>query len=125
MKWERGDISFVFNGNHIYHKIGGGNNNHTPLVVMDNKLKVYQLLTNKESELEFDDEIDLLMSSDVIVAQLVTKEVQFNRSQSGWMFFREDKQEMVGNFKSDVYGVSGISLDTRKRREHLSEEVCT
>ncbi|XP_021965283.1 ankyrin repeat domain-containing protein 13C [Folsomia candida] len=121
MKWERGDISFVFNGNHVHHKIGGGNNNYSPLVVMDNKLKVFQLMTNKESEMEFDDEIDLLMSSDIIVAQLVTKEVQFARSQSGWIF-REDKWEMVGPFKSEVYGVSGISLDTRKRREHLSEE---
>jgi len=45
MKWERGDISFVFNGNHIHHKIG--NNNNSPLVVMDNKLKVYQLMSNK------------------------------------------------------------------------------
>lgn len=48
MKWERGDISFVFNGNHIHHKIvGGGNNNSSPLVVMDNKLKVYQLMSSK------------------------------------------------------------------------------
>ena len=47
MKWERGDISFVFNGNHVHHKIAGGNNNHAPLVVMDNKLKVYQLMTQQ------------------------------------------------------------------------------
>jgi hypothetical protein len=49
MKWERGDISFVFNGNHIHHKIEvqGNNNNYSPLVVMDNKQKVYQLMTNK------------------------------------------------------------------------------
>ena len=47
MKWERGDISFVFNGNHVHHKILGGNNNHAPLVVMDNKLKVYQLMTQQ------------------------------------------------------------------------------
>jgi hypothetical protein len=71
--------------------------------------------------MEFEDEVDLLMSSDIIVAQLATKEVQFTRSQSGW-FFREDKREMVGPFQSDIYSVHGISLDTRKRREHLSEE---
>ena len=47
MKWERGDISFVFNGHHIHHQIGAGNNNHSPLVVMDNKLKVFQLITQQ------------------------------------------------------------------------------
>lgn len=41
------------------------------------------------------------MSSDIIVAQLVTKEVQFARSQSGWIF-REDKWEMV----RDKYEIS-------------------
>lgn len=71
--------------------------------------------------MEFEDEVDLLMSSDIIVAQLVTKDVQFTRSQSGWIF-REDKRELVGPFNSDIYSVQGISLDTRKRREHLSEE---
>lgn len=55
------------------------------------------------------------------MAQLVTKDVEFNRSQSGWIF-REDKREMVGPFQADVYNVQGISLETKKRREHLSEE---
>lgn len=61
------------------------------------------------------------MSSDIIVAQLVTKDVEFTRSQSGWIF-REDKREMIGPFQADVYNVQGISLETKKRREHLSEE---
>jgi hypothetical protein len=121
MKWERGDISFVFNGHHIHHKIGAGNNNNSPLVVMDNKLKVYQLMTQQETEIEFEEEVDLLMSSDVIVAQMSTKDVQFIRSQSGWIF-REDKREMVGPFQADVYLVHGITLESQKRREHLSEE---
>jgi len=53
MKWERGDISFIFNGQHLHHPqigaSGSGNNNHSPLVVMDNKLKVYQLVTHQVS----------------------------------------------------------------------------
>ena len=90
------------------------------------------------------------MSSDIIVAQMSTKDVQFIRSQSGkqikfnhslklrgasrkschsyfhlWILgwiFREDKREMVGPFQADVYLVQGITLESQKRREHLSEE---
>jgi len=68
-----------------------------------------------------DEEVNLLMSTDIIVAQLVTKDVEFNRSQSGWIF-REDKRETVGQFHADVYAVQGINLETKKRREHLTEE---
>lgn len=78
-------------------------------------------LHTQTSDAQFEEEVDLLMSSDIIVAQLVTKDVEFTRSQSGWIF-REDKREMVGPFQADVYSVHGISLETKKRREHLSEE---
>lgn len=75
----------------------------------------------QETEIEFEEEVDLLMSSDIIVAELQTKHVQFNRSQSGWIF-REDRREMIGPFQADVYSVQGVALETRKRREHLSPE---
>jgi hypothetical protein len=122
MKWERGDISFVFNGQHIHHKIVTGNNNHSsPLVIMDNKLKVFQIMTHQDTELEFEDEVDLLMSNDIIMAQMSTKDVNFGRSQSGWIF-REDRREKIGAFSADVYSVQGICLISQKRREHLTEE---
>lgn len=35
------------------------------------------------------------------------------------MFFL---QERVGNFVADFYSVNGLVLESRKRREHLSEE---
>lgn len=31
-------------------------------------------------------------------------------------------QERVGNFLADFYSVNGLVLESRKRREHLSEE---
>lgn len=31
-------------------------------------------------------------------------------------------QERVGNFLADFYSVNGLMLESRKRREHLSEE---
>ena len=44
----------------------------------------------EESEVEFDDEVDLLMSGDIISAQISTKPISFARAQSGWIF-KEDR----------------------------------
>lgn len=44
----------------------------------------------KESEMETEEEVDILMSSDVYSATLSTKSITFSRSQIGWLF-REDK----------------------------------
>ena len=46
----------------------------------------------EESEVEFEDEVDLLMSSDIVSAQVSTKPISFTKVQSGW-FFKEDRQE--------------------------------
>lgn len=37
-------------------------------------------------------------------------------------FYRLFSQERVGNFLADFYSVNGLVLESRKRREHLSEE---
>ena len=44
----------------------------------------------KESEAEIEDEVDILMSSDIVAAQMSTKNISFSRAQSGWLF-KEDK----------------------------------
>lgn len=44
----------------------------------------------KESEMETEEEVDILMSSDVYSATLSTKSITFSRAQTGWLF-REDK----------------------------------
>lgn len=44
----------------------------------------------KDSEMETEEEVDILMSSDVYSATLSTKSITFSRSQIGWLF-REDK----------------------------------
>ncbi|XP_076667784.1 ankyrin repeat domain-containing protein 13C isoform X3 [Andrena cerasifolii] len=108
MRWERGDISFIFNGDQKPSK---------SLTVLDNKAKLYQ----RETELEIEDEVDILMSSDIMAAQMSTKGITFARAQTGWIF-REDKREMVGPFHADFYQINGMVLESRKRREHLSEE---
>jgi ankyrin repeat domain-containing protein 13 len=78
-------------------------------------------LNFQESEQEVEDEVDLLMSSDIIAVQMSTKSISFSRAQSGW-FFKEDRKELVGPFSSEFYNVNGMVLESRKRREHLTEE---
>jgi len=112
MKWERGDISFIFNG---------GAKPAQSLIVLDNKLRVFQKIRYEETEAEIEDEVDILMSSDIVAAQMSTKNITFSRAQSGWLF-KEDKSEMVGAFQSNFYTIHGLTLESRKRREHLSEE---
>ncbi|XP_064605134.1 ankyrin repeat domain-containing protein 13C-A-like [Liolophura sinensis] len=112
MHWERGDITFVFNGDAKPSQ---------SLTVLDNKLHVFQRIRYEESEAELEDEVDILMSSDIMAAQMSTKNITFSRAQSGWLF-REDKTEMVGDFQADFYAVNGLILESRKRREHLSPE---
>ncbi|CAH2311013.1 ankyrin repeat domain-containing 13C [Pelobates cultripes] len=87
----------------------------------DNEQKVYQRIHHEESEMETEEEVDILMSSDIYSATLSTKSITFTRAQTGWLF-REDKTERVGNFLADFYLVNGLILESRKRREHLSEE---
>lgn len=41
--------------------------------------------------MEIEDEVDLLMSTDILAAQISTKSISFARAQSGWIF-REDKK---------------------------------
>jgi len=88
---------------------------------MDNKLKVFQQIRHQESEHEIEDEVDVLMSSDIVAAQLSTKALQFHRLSSGWLF-RSEKTESVGSFMADYYSITGFTVESRKRREHLTEE---
>jgi hypothetical protein len=113
MRWERGDISFIFNGKAEPNE---------SLTVLDNIMKVYQRVRYEESEMEIEDEVDLLMSTDILAAQVSTKSISFARAQSGWIF-REDKKELVaGQYESELYTVNGLMLESRKRREHLSSD---
>lgn len=112
LKWEYGDITVLFNGSQCIDK---------SLILMDNSNKVYQRIQLQEHENEIEDEVDALMSNDLVYAQLSTKSVVFTKTQSGWLF-KEDKKEKVGQFACDYYTITGMTLDSHKRREHLSEQ---
>ncbi|OQR76185.1 ankyrin repeat containing protein-like [Tropilaelaps mercedesae] len=112
MKWERGDITFLFQGNCQPGKM---------VAVLDNAQKVYQMVRYPESEAELEDEIDMLMSTDILSAHFSTKNITFSRVQTGWLL-RENRTEKVSRFLADFYHVDGLEFEWRKRREHLSEQ---
>lgn len=113
MRWERGDISFIFRGD---------NEPHEALTVLDNVYQCFQRVRYEETESEVEDEVDIMMSTDILAAQMSTKSIHFVRAQTGW-FFRADRTETIaGQYECDMYSIHGLVLESRKRREHLSRE---
>ncbi|KJH47014.1 ankyrin repeat domain-containing protein 13C-A family protein [Dictyocaulus viviparus] len=117
-RWERGDISFVFNAD-AHHE-------GDELIIMDNNSKVFQRVRHEESEAEVDEEVDVLMSSDIVSAQISTKTITFRQAFSGWIFkhAREQmfQQEQIGDYNVNFFLVEGMKLVSRKRREHLTAD---
>lgn len=80
--------------------------------------------------METEEEVDILMSSDVYSATLSTKSITFARAQTGWLF-REDKtvtfqtpeSEPLAPFPPLLAGTFISSLFTRvqKKIHHLLE----
>ena len=110
MHWQRGDISFIFRGD-----------SDTMITAMDNDAKCFQTVRTRENEMEIHDEIDLLMMSDIVNAKLNTKNISFSPAKTGW-FIREDKKEKISQYNCEVYHVNGLTMEQRKRREHLNRE---
>ena len=79
--WQRGDITFLFVGDKKPSQA---------LAILDNELKVYQNIRYNESA-DIEEDIDLLMSSDIIYPQMSTKSITFARTQTGWFFSRYNK----------------------------------
>lgn len=60
------------------------------LTVLDNNYQIFQRVRYEETDMEVEDEVDILMSTDILAAQMSTKSINFVRAQSGWIF-RADK----------------------------------
>lgn len=118
MRWQRGDLSFIFHGS---NRKTQNNNKKREMYVLDNFAKKYSHISAVETDKDIDEEVDILMSSDIVSANISTKPITFQRLQGGWVH-KHDKSEEIGSFDTSVYGVNGMVLNSRKRREHLSKE---
>lgn len=113
MRWERGDISFIFRGD---------NASHESLTVLDNLYRIYQRVRHEETDTDIEDEVDILMSTDILTAQMSTKRINFVRAQTGWIFRADKTETIAGQYQSEMYTIQGLVLESRKRREHLSKQ---
>lgn len=104
---------------HHRHHHSRTNKNSISLLILDNKKGLYRVSKVNVGNIEH--EVDLIMSSDIVSAQLNIDGINFHRASSGWLF-KSEKSEKVGAFMADFYSITGITLETRKRREHLNEE---
>uniref|UniRef100_A0A1I8HBV8 ANK_REP_REGION domain-containing protein n=2 Tax=Macrostomum lignano TaxID=282301 RepID=A0A1I8HBV8_9PLAT len=114
MRWTRGDISFLYNGEEKARNA---------FVMLDNAARCYQRMRReRNSERDLASEADMLMASDVVFAKLDTARAKFSRQQQGWLWRRHERSEQVGAWSASFYEVRGLRLCVRKRREHLSAE---
>lgn len=61
--------------------------------------------------MEIEDEVNLLMSTDILAAQISTKKISFTRAQSGWIF-REDRKVSDGVLYFDLLCKKVLHLHT-------------
>jgi ankyrin repeat protein len=117
MQWSRGNVSFIFNGEE-------SRSDTLSLVVLDNDSKSYtrmKLMGAAEMEMDLNEHINVLMSKPVVYANMSTQPITVSRAQSGW-FFNANKTERVGEYSTDVYNITNLTLNIRKRRENLTPE---
>jgi hypothetical protein len=70
------------------------------------KICIIELTFIQEAEAELDEEIDVLMSSDIVSAQMSTKPINFQRAFTGWIFKREKSVstiETLSYFRTDKF----------------------
>lgn len=117
MQWSRGNVSFIFNGEE-------SRTDTLSMVVLDNDSKTYQrmkLMGAEQMDMDLNEHVKFLMSKPVVYANMSTQPIAVSRAQSGW-FFKADKKERVGEYETDVYNITNLHLNIRKRREHLTPE---
>lgn len=106
--WVRGDMSLLFDPD--------APKGHQT-ILMDNQKKVYQRVRDKNRHL--DDELDLLMGSDIVTSHISTRPIEFVRAKH-WLL--GNRTNTIGEYNAELFHIKGMSLITRKRREHLSQE---
>jgi ankyrin repeat domain-containing protein 13 len=121
--WQRGDFTFIFD----IESLGDKTNS---VVFMDNKRKTFvnidknalQDEMEKIKELEdYEKEVDMLLSREMLFLKLQTKSAAFLPTQTGW-FIKREKIEQVNGYTCQFYDVNGLYIVSKLRSEHLSEE---
>ena len=59
-----------------------------------------------------EEEVDILMSSDIVAVQMSTKAITLDRAQSGWVF-RKDRSELIGVFRVNFRLSNHLGIDAK------------
>lgn len=114
-RWDRGDLTFLFD----IEKIGAKNS----IVFMNNTKKTFLVLDKHQAaEPDLEREIDLLLAKEMIFVKLNTRQASFVPTQVGWIFNKRDKVEQLNGYLCNFFDVQHLYIVTKLRLEHLSEE---
>ncbi|XP_074151363.1 ankyrin repeat domain-containing protein 13A [Sminthopsis crassicaudata] len=122
MSWIRGRRSFIFKGEDSWAELMEVN--HDDKVVTTEHFDLSQEMERLtlDSMKPKGREVERRLTSPVINTSLETKNIAFERTKSGFWGWRTDKAEVVNGYEAKVYTVNNVSVITKIRTEHLTEE---
>lgn len=122
MSWIRGRRSFIFKGEDNRAELMEVN--HDDRVVTTEHFDLSQEMERLTLDLmkPKSREVERRLTSPVINTSLDTKNIAFERTKSGFWGWRTDKAEVVNGYEAKVYTVNNVSVITKIRTEHLTEE---
>uniref|UniRef100_A0A452T2R2 Ankyrin repeat domain 13A n=1 Tax=Ursus maritimus TaxID=29073 RepID=A0A452T2R2_URSMA len=122
MSWIRGRRSFIFKGEDNRAELMEVN--HDDRVVTTEHFDLSQEMERLTLDLMKPKgrEVERRLTSPVINTSLDTKNIAFERTKSGFWGWRTDKAEVVNGYEAKVYTVNNVSVITKIRTEHLTEE---
>ncbi|XP_001378273.1 ankyrin repeat domain-containing protein 13A isoform X2 [Monodelphis domestica] len=122
MSWIRGRRSFIFKGEDSWAELMEVN--HDDKVVTTEHFDLSQEMERLtlDSMKPKGREVERRLTSPVINTSLETKNIAFERTKSGFWGWRTDKAEVVNGYEAKVYSVNNVSVITKIRTEHLTED---
>ncbi|KAM8816884.1 ankyrin repeat domain-containing protein 13A [Rhynchonycteris naso] len=122
MSWIRGRRSFIFKGEDNWAELMEVN--HDDRVVTSEHFDLSQEMERLSLDMMKPSarEVERRLTSPIINTSLDTKNIAFERTKSGFWGWRTDKAEVVNGYEAKVYTVNNVSVITKIRTEHLTEE---
>ncbi|RWS25383.1 ankyrin repeat domain-containing protein 13D-like protein [Leptotrombidium deliense] len=120
--WQRGSRSFIFKGQ----------DNGAVFMEVDHDLQQVHTDTMKVVSSEISDSLGFLrpsqeivktrLSTPTTVTYIDTDKINFERSKTGFIGFRNDRSENVNGYNCKVFTANNVEVVTKTRTEHLSNE---
>ncbi|XP_038619460.1 ankyrin repeat domain-containing protein 13A [Tachyglossus aculeatus] len=122
MSWIRGRRSFIFKGQDSWAELMEVNHDEQVVTTEHFDLSQEMERLTLDSMKPKGREVERRLTSPVINTSLDTKNIAFERTKSGFWGWRTDKAEVVNGYEAKVYTVNNVSVLTKIRTEHLTEE---